>query len=410
MLLSTYLTINNVYAFLLLFFFYFTHGTKNMISGINVVKRIDFLLEENGISRKDMCDELEIPVSTLSNWKARNIVPGAEYILQICQYFEVSMKWILSEDSQSLFYPKRSITLENCIKVLSARLGLSDYSTDKAIQHFWDAIQSIYKDSIINLAKICSKRKFVNWLMGRIEFLPSEYLLLAKMLRTDLETLLQDSKFIEASNESSNAPKFYLTDNKQLLVGETCKGYEVDYGTNYDSERDTVKVPMKFKYKLEGLKFVFNYSDEKGIHILLDDNDGILSSSGGDTYFIDIDYYDIFFDKYLYTENTIDSVVESFCENLAEELKKALPEDYYNESTLVEGYWECLGLSKEVCRKPLAQLWKQDRNKQISDCKAVIEKIQNGKRNFSDEELRTLQSAVHTELSELQYEMNNFSN
>ena len=70
---------------------------KNRIcSGIELIKRIDEILSEKGISRKEFAKELNIQPNTMGNWKTNNSMPPADTIVRIADALNVSIDWLLT--------------------------------------------------------------------------------------------------------------------------------------------------------------------------------------------------------------------------------------------------------------------------------------------------------------------------
>ncbi|MCI6480387.1 MAG: helix-turn-helix domain-containing protein [Spirochaetia bacterium] len=101
-----------------------------MYSGITLVNKIDILLNELGMSRKDFAKQIEINPSTVSTWKTRNIIPPSETLFNITQYFEVSLDWLITEDvHQGIRDFQHTITLRKQIRekiydIISKKQGI----------------------------------------------------------------------------------------------------------------------------------------------------------------------------------------------------------------------------------------------------------------------------------------------
>lgn len=155
------------------------------------------------------------------------------------------------------------------------------------------------------------------------------------------------------------------------------------------------------EYKYEGLKYIFNSDDESCISLSLEDASGLIDGIA-DTYFINIIYSEVFMESYLYCEDSIDAVVNKFCKYVDSCLRKALP-DYedYNNYQSIEGYWECMGIVRQICLNPLKTLWLEDQENQILTCKSIVEKIEKGCLTFSSDELSVIKYSVKEELTSL---------
>lgn len=53
------------------------------------------LLDERGLTTAEVCQATGIGQATISTWKKRNGILGAEYLLKLAKYFGVSMEYFL---------------------------------------------------------------------------------------------------------------------------------------------------------------------------------------------------------------------------------------------------------------------------------------------------------------------------
>lgn len=75
-----------------------SRNVKNPIiqRGEKLVSRIDELLKLRGEKRQDLCDNTGISLQTISNWKKQNSLPAVDSAIQIANYFEVSVEWLIN--------------------------------------------------------------------------------------------------------------------------------------------------------------------------------------------------------------------------------------------------------------------------------------------------------------------------
>jgi len=67
------------------------------IKGSAIVKRIDTLLKEKGETRKALVSLGAINnVTAVTDWQKRDNVPRADTVLAIADYFNVSVRWLLT--------------------------------------------------------------------------------------------------------------------------------------------------------------------------------------------------------------------------------------------------------------------------------------------------------------------------
>ncbi len=72
-----------------------------MCSGIDLVNKIDDILNELGESRKEFAKQLDLNPSTIATWKTKNILPPVETLYKIASKLEVSLEWLVTEISIS---------------------------------------------------------------------------------------------------------------------------------------------------------------------------------------------------------------------------------------------------------------------------------------------------------------------
>ena len=80
------------------------------INGINLVKRIDELAKEEGITRKDLSERLGMNPSTISAWKSKNNIPPIETLCIIADYFDISLDYLVRGHD---FYNKDKHNIRN---------------------------------------------------------------------------------------------------------------------------------------------------------------------------------------------------------------------------------------------------------------------------------------------------------
>ena len=67
------------------------------ITGSAIVKRIDTLLKEKGETRKVLITVGAIKdTQSVTNWLQRGTIPAADIALAIADYFNVSVRWLLT--------------------------------------------------------------------------------------------------------------------------------------------------------------------------------------------------------------------------------------------------------------------------------------------------------------------------
>ena len=130
-----------------------------MFNGIEFVKRLDFLLEEKKITRKDLCALVNLAPNTIATWKIRNSVPSAEIVFQIAKKLNVSMEWLLTGASyQASDYERGKLSRKNIrdriYKTLASKLKV-ERSADTETDHitFFSNMPNITYDTLISWEK-----------------------------------------------------------------------------------------------------------------------------------------------------------------------------------------------------------------------------------------------------------------
>ena len=72
---------------------------KNMCNGIELVNKIDLLLNELYLTRKEFAEQLDLNASTIATWKTKNIIPPVDTLVLIAKRLEVSLEWLITQDS-----------------------------------------------------------------------------------------------------------------------------------------------------------------------------------------------------------------------------------------------------------------------------------------------------------------------
>ena len=66
-----------------------------MANGIELVNRIDEVLQDFSLSRNSFAEGLGISKGTMSTWKSRDILPNAKTALKIAHALDVSVEWLI---------------------------------------------------------------------------------------------------------------------------------------------------------------------------------------------------------------------------------------------------------------------------------------------------------------------------
>lgn len=75
-----------------------------------IIERIGELLSKDKRTQKDLCEYAGIKTSTLNNWLNRKTEPPSNYIIPICEFFEVSCEFLLTGENKK---ERTSISFED---------------------------------------------------------------------------------------------------------------------------------------------------------------------------------------------------------------------------------------------------------------------------------------------------------
>lgn len=110
---------------------------------INFLSIIDRLLKENQLSGRKMLLDLELSLSSLSEWKKGKSKPTLEAIIRIGDYFNVPIDYLLGRDTKQ----NLTVSEENLIKNYRS---LSAQGKEYVLQTMNMAIKTYKKDIELN--------------------------------------------------------------------------------------------------------------------------------------------------------------------------------------------------------------------------------------------------------------------
>lgn len=154
---------------------------------LEMLEILDEYLKNENLSRRKFCSLVNIPNSTISSWKQKNVLPSIEVVAKIAQFMNVSLDWLVYGDigenqgnSYENVYSRRSILYR--IKIV-LRQKNNDYDYDT---------ESLYNKY---LKDIVDYEVFMNWVTGRAN-MPEDVLpKIATSLDVSLQWLLTEDEF-----------------------------------------------------------------------------------------------------------------------------------------------------------------------------------------------------------------------
>ena len=159
-----------------------------MCNGIELVNKIDLLLNELYLTRKEFAEQLDLNASTIATWKTKNIIPPVDTLVLISKRLEVSLEWLITQDSyngisdfQRKVHTRRNIR-RKIYDTISKKLGIQNVDNP-----------SIHSSFFSNLPDL-TYRILLNWAEGRINL--NEFVLqdIAFSLGVSIEYLFSNSQ------------------------------------------------------------------------------------------------------------------------------------------------------------------------------------------------------------------------
>lgn len=68
---------------------------------MSIINRIVSLLKKNGASQADICNYIGIKYNVFTTWKTRETDPPAKYLIQICEFLNISLEYLLTGQEKS---------------------------------------------------------------------------------------------------------------------------------------------------------------------------------------------------------------------------------------------------------------------------------------------------------------------
>lgn len=70
-----------------------------MRTSAEFVEILENYLKGKKISRRQFCALVDIPNSTISSWKAKNVLPSIELVAKVAKFMNVSLDWLVYGES-----------------------------------------------------------------------------------------------------------------------------------------------------------------------------------------------------------------------------------------------------------------------------------------------------------------------
>ena len=195
------------------------------ISGISLVNRIDEVLSELGLTRKEFAAKIDVIPTTMATWKTRDIFPPVDTLSKIADELEVSLDWLIAGypgwgvDKETFGENSREAVRERIYKVITGKEGLTE-----------EEIQAAHTANKISFP--ISYQALRNWSKGRISLDMYFFQQMAYNLKTNIQYLLTgqedklpkdfDPVLFKAARENANSVHclYNLSDDKKQIVSD----------------------------------------------------------------------------------------------------------------------------------------------------------------------------------------------
>ena len=74
---------------------------KRIRTSSELVDILDNYLKEKKISRRQFCALVDIPNSTISSWKSKNVLPSIELVAKVAKFMNVSLDSLVYDSTES---------------------------------------------------------------------------------------------------------------------------------------------------------------------------------------------------------------------------------------------------------------------------------------------------------------------
>lgn len=180
------------------------------------VEILEDYLKEKKISRRQFCALVDIPNTTISSWKTKNILPSIELVAKIAKFMNVSLDWLVYGD----LVENQVKTYENPYSRESILYRIEIVLRQKNADYDYD-IESLHNKY---LKDIVDYEVLKNWVEGRAN-MPEDVLpKIAKKLDVSLQWLLTKDEYHQ---QDFNAYIYGLANKyPDLLKGYNCLAEE----------------------------------------------------------------------------------------------------------------------------------------------------------------------------------------
>lgn len=235
-----------------------------MKNGVELVETIDLLLKEKNLTRKDFCETINIPASTIATWKTRNIFPTIDVLSLIANKLNVSLDWLINDSSdfenrENILgkYSRKSIRLR-IYKALEKKYKKTDERFTANFLENETILRELHRYYFTG--GYVSYDTLLNWSKGRCDVDVYVFNEWAVSLNSTLQYILTGSELLIPS-EKEGYSKAFEKDLYDLALEFRNELYCLH---NYSSDRlNNVRYLLNELMKLEHLEYVEKKKAEK---------------------------------------------------------------------------------------------------------------------------------------------------
>ena len=153
------------------------------------VEILEKFLKEKKISRRQFCGLVDIPNSTISSWKSKNVLPSIELVAKVAKFMNVSLDWLVygeqfdnANELNNLENPYSRKSILYRIEIV-LRQNNEDYDYD---------LESLHRKY---LSDIVDYEVLLNWVCGKANLPENVLPEIAKKLNVSLQWLLTKDEY-----------------------------------------------------------------------------------------------------------------------------------------------------------------------------------------------------------------------
>lgn len=151
------------------------------------LKILDDYLKTKNLSRRQFCILTDIPTTTLSSWKSKNLLPSVEFVAKIAKFMNVSLDWLVNGEITD----NSDNTLENPCSRKSIVYRIEIVTRQKFNDFDYDP-ESLHKKY---LSDIVDYELLTNWELGKANISENVLPAIAKKLDVSLQWLLTKEEY-----------------------------------------------------------------------------------------------------------------------------------------------------------------------------------------------------------------------